>query len=118
LRHAQLERWILPLAVLGSSSMNLIQRGYLNGARRSFTNAINSVSSAAQHSGASRGTQNPIGFTKPFSSNLADLAPLPLAATLAGEISHGEQRLLEVAMLSAIARRDPGVRSAYLGERV
>jgi branched-chain amino acid transport system ATP-binding protein len=83
--------------------MNLIQRGYLNGARRSFTNAINSVSSAAQHSGASRGTQNPIGFTKPFSSNLADLALLPLAATLAGEISHGEQRLLEVAMLSAIA---------------
>jgi branched-chain amino acid transport system ATP-binding protein len=34
---------------------------------------------------------------------LADLALLPLAATLAGEISHGEQRLLEVAMLSAIA---------------
>ena len=74
--------------------MNLIQRGYLNGARRSFT------------------------FTKPFSSILADLALLPLAATLAGEISHGEQRLLEVAMLSAIVRRDPGVRSAYLGKRV
>jgi branched-chain amino acid transport system ATP-binding protein len=34
---------------------------------------------------------------------LADLALLPLAATLAGETSHGEQRLLEVAMLSAIA---------------
>jgi branched-chain amino acid transport system ATP-binding protein len=34
---------------------------------------------------------------------LADLALLPVAATLAGEISHGEQRLLEVAMLSAIA---------------
>ena len=34
---------------------------------------------------------------------LEALALLPLAATLAGEISHGEQRLLEVAMLSAIA---------------
>jgi branched-chain amino acid transport system ATP-binding protein len=34
---------------------------------------------------------------------LTDLALLPLAATLAGEISHGEQRLLEVAMLIAIA---------------
>jgi branched-chain amino acid transport system ATP-binding protein len=34
---------------------------------------------------------------------LADLALSHLTATLAGEISHGEQRLLEVAMLSAIA---------------
>jgi branched-chain amino acid transport system ATP-binding protein len=34
---------------------------------------------------------------------LGDLGLLPLAAALAGEISHGEQRLLEVAMLSAIA---------------
>src|SRR5581483_4134015 len=32
-----LKRWILPVAVFGSSGMNSIQRGYLNGARRSFT---------------------------------------------------------------------------------
>src|SRR5690606_4564088 len=30
-------RWILPVAVLGSSSVKLIWRGYLNGARCCFT---------------------------------------------------------------------------------
>ena len=37
-----LNRWILPVAVFGSSAMNSIQRGYLYGANTDFTCACRS----------------------------------------------------------------------------
>ena len=42
-RSRSLKRWILPVAVLGNSGRNSIWRGYLYGARRSFTKACNSA---------------------------------------------------------------------------
>src|SRR5439155_27026173 len=42
-----LNRWILPVAVFGSSSTNSIQRGYLYGAIRVFTNSLSSSASAS-----------------------------------------------------------------------
>src|SRR5215467_938706 len=41
-RARSLKRWILPVAVFGSSSTNSIQRGYLYGAILSFTKAFSS----------------------------------------------------------------------------
>src|SRR5690349_10646223 len=45
-RSRSLYRWIFPVAVFGSSSTNSIQRGYLYGAMRLFTNCFSSSPSA------------------------------------------------------------------------
>src|ERR1700732_1952234 len=63
-----LKRWIFPLAVFGSSSINSIQRGYLNGARRCLVNSINSLAKSGQAHAGSRSTQNALGFVSSFSS--------------------------------------------------
>src|SRR2546422_415100 len=44
-RSRSLKRWILPVAVFGSSPTNSIQRGYLYGVMRSLTNAFSSSAS-------------------------------------------------------------------------
>src|SRR5947199_75368 len=67
-------------AVFGSSSTNTIQRGYLYGARRSFTNALSSASSVGLAEGPRASTTNASGFT---SSSLSS-APTTPASTTAG----------------------------------
>src|SRR5438132_14050911 len=75
-----LNRWILPVAVFGSSGTNTIQRGYLNGARRSFTNAFSSSSSAGLGARSRASTTNASGFT----SSSWSAAPTTPASTTAG----------------------------------
>src|SRR5882672_964003 len=75
-----LNLWIFPVAVFGSSSTNTIQRGYLYGARRSFTNALSSASSAGLARWPRASTTNASGFT---SSSLSS-APTTPASTTAG----------------------------------
>ena len=47
-RSRRRKRWILPVAVFGSSPTNSIQRGYLYGASRSLTKAFSSASAPAR----------------------------------------------------------------------
>src|SRR2546428_179173 len=58
-----LNRWIFPVAVFGSSAANTIQRGYLYGASGSFTNALSSASSAGLSALPRPSTPNASGFT-------------------------------------------------------
>src|SRR3984893_1787923 len=75
-----LKRWIFPLAVFGSSSINSIQRGYLNGARRCLVNSINSLAKSGQAHAGSRSTQNAFGLISSFSSG----APITAASMTVG----------------------------------
>src|SRR5439155_4523273 len=47
-RSRSLKRWIFPVTVLGSSGTNSIQRGYLYGVIRPFTNAFSSSASSSE----------------------------------------------------------------------
>src|SRR6185503_10349382 len=67
-RSRRRKRWIFPVAVLGSSSMNSMMRGYLWGASAPFTNAFSSASSAGVAVVPGLRTTNALERVRPFSS--------------------------------------------------
>src|SRR5881396_1834305 len=75
-----LKRWILPVAVFGSSFTNTIQRGYLYAASRCFTEACNSSANAGDATWPAASTTNASGLT----SSSASAAPTTPASTTAG----------------------------------
>src|SRR3989441_6170733 len=80
-----LKRWILPVAVLGSSPTNSIHRGYLYGAILSLTNAFSSSPSAAEAAAASLRTTNAWGLMRRSLSSL----PTTAASSTAGCLIRG-----------------------------
>src|SRR5262245_39550064 len=78
-----LKRWILPVAVLGSSATNSIQRGYLKGARRSFTCCLSASASASLGSTPGRVTTKAFGLIKVCSSS----APITAASSTSGWVT-------------------------------
>src|SRR5262249_12514498 len=60
-----LKRWILPVAVLGSSRTSSTQRGYLKGARRVLTKPLSSSPSASLPEAGSRRTTKALGLVRP-----------------------------------------------------
>src|SRR5262249_1227522 len=76
-RSRSLKRWILPVAVLGSSAMNSISGGYLYGASLSFTKAFSSASVAAA---PGLSTTNALVLVRPSASGL----PIIAASSTAG----------------------------------
>src|SRR5205814_4238309 len=64
-----LKRWILPVAVFGSSPTNSIQRGYLYGAILSLTKAFSSSARPAPPPAGPLSTTNALGFTSPTPSS-------------------------------------------------
>src|SRR5207302_8970315 len=68
LPYTTLFRSILPVAVLGSSGRNSIQRGYLNGASRCLTNVLSSSASDSDGSWPCLSTTYALGLTSSSSS--------------------------------------------------
>src|SRR5690606_28197751 len=63
------KRWILPVAVLGSSAMNSTCRGYLCGASRCLTKDCSSEASASSPARPALRTTNALVRVRPFSSS-------------------------------------------------
>src|SRR5207244_13032086 len=91
-RSRSLNRWIFPAAFFGSSGTNSIQRGYLYGVIRPFTNALSSSASSALGVRSFLSSTNARGFTR-SSLSFAPTTPhsstagcsMSAASTSAGE---------------------------------
>src|SRR3989442_1765583 len=85
-RSRSLKRWIFPVAVLGSSSTNSIQRGYLYGVIRPFTNSLSSSASSGLGGCPSLWITNARGLV---SSSLSFAPTTPHSSTAGGSLSAG-----------------------------